>query len=136
LNDHKIDIENYFPDQHPAHCSVINNQGMLYKLDGRFSEAKEMFQDVHEAYLYIYGEHHQNTVNTLINLATVQRDMNELDEAIKNYDKAAEGRKITNGEGSVPYAMVIAMSAGAHRELANYEKADKMLKEAFMIIAM
>jgi len=32
--------------------------------------------------------------------------------------------------------MVIAMSAGAHREIANYEKADKMLKESFMIVAM
>jgi len=95
-----------------------------------------MFTDVYEAYQHIYGEHHQSTVNTLINLATVQRDMNEFDEAIKNYDKASEGRKITNGEGSIPYAMVMAMSAGAHRELANYEKADKMLKESFMIIAM
>jgi hypothetical protein len=58
LDDHKVDIAKYFPEEHPAHCSTINNQAMLYKINGRYSEAKEMFQQVFAAYVQIYGEHH------------------------------------------------------------------------------
>jgi len=43
LDDHKIDIKHYFADEHPANISVINNQAMLYKMNGRYLEAKEMF---------------------------------------------------------------------------------------------
>jgi hypothetical protein len=43
LDDHKVDIAKYFPEEHPANCSIINNQAMLYKLNGRYAEAKSMF---------------------------------------------------------------------------------------------
>ena len=43
LDDHKIDIAKYFPEEHPANCSVINNQAMLYKINGKYEQAKEMF---------------------------------------------------------------------------------------------
>ena len=38
-----------------------------------------MFSDVYEAYTQIYGKHHQSTLNTLINLATVCKDLHEYD---------------------------------------------------------
>lgn len=50
LDEHKGDIENNFPDDHPARQSVINNQALLYKLNGKYFEAKEMFTTVHDAY--------------------------------------------------------------------------------------
>lgn len=106
LDDHKIDIEKYFPEEHPANCSIINNQAMLYKINGRYNEAKTMFQEVFGAYVQIYGEHHQSTINSLINLATVHKDLNEHDHAARLYEKAIEGRRVTAGEDSVDFAMV------------------------------
>ena len=56
LDEHKVDIQKYFPEEHPANCSVINNQAMLYKINGKYEQAKDMFQEVFGAYVSIYGE--------------------------------------------------------------------------------
>ena len=45
LDDHKIDIEKYFPQEHPAQCSVINNQAMLFKINGKYQQ-QEFIQTV------------------------------------------------------------------------------------------
>lgn len=50
LDDHRVDIQQYFPAEHPANCSVINNQAMLYKMNGHYEKAKDMFAEVYEAY--------------------------------------------------------------------------------------
>lgn len=136
LDDHKKDIQKYFSADHPANCSVINNQAMLFKLNGKFEEAKEMFEAVFEAYTGIYGEHHTSTINTLINLATTHKDLQEYDLAVKRYEKAIEGRLATEGENSINYAMAKAMAAGAYRELGDYKKAEEYLKDAYIKIAM
>ena len=48
LDDHKISISNYFSPDHPANCSVVNNQALLHKLNGKYELAKEMFKEVYE----------------------------------------------------------------------------------------
>lgn len=58
LDDHKVDIEHYFEPEHPANISVINNQALLHKISGRYNEAKDMFENVVDAYIQIYGEMH------------------------------------------------------------------------------
>jgi hypothetical protein len=55
LDEHKVDIEHYFTQEHPANISIINNQALLYKIQGRYNEAKGMFENVVEAYSQIYG---------------------------------------------------------------------------------
>ena len=50
MDEHKPDIEKHFPEDHPAQMSVINNQGMIYKINGKYFEAKEMFEEVNDAY--------------------------------------------------------------------------------------
>ena len=109
---------------------------MLYKINGKYIEAKVMFEEVNEAYQQIYGENHPSTINSLINLATVHKDLQEFDIAITHYEKAIEGRRATEGENSVNYAMVKAMAAGAYRELGNLKTSEEYLKDAYMKIAM
>ena len=58
LNDHREDIKRWFGDEHPANLSVDNNQALLLKLDGNFTEARTMFERVVEQYTIFYGEHH------------------------------------------------------------------------------
>mmetsp|Transcript_4218 Transcript_4218/g.7161 ORF Transcript_4218/g.7161 Transcript_4218/m.7161 type:complete len:117 (-) Transcript_4218:517-867(-) len=70
LNDHRLDVEKYFPETHVANLSVINNQAMLHKLNGKYTLAKEMFENVSKAYEEIYGQMHPSTINCIINLAT------------------------------------------------------------------
>jgi len=88
------------------------------------------------AYTSIYGEVHPSTMNALINLATIHKDLKEFDIAAQIYERAIQGRKQTDGDNSVNYAMAIAMAAGAYREIGELDKSDKYLKEAYMIIAM
>lgn len=95
-----------------------------------------MFIHVNQKYTLIYGNNHPSTINSLINLATVHKDMQEYDLAVPLYEKAMEGRKATEGEDSLNYAMAKAMAAGAYRELGKYDVADRYLKDAFMAVAM
>ena len=60
-------------------------------------------------------------MNTLINLATIHKDVHEYEEAIILYEEAIIGRAATDGENSVNYAMVKAMAAGAYREVGKYD---------------
>jgi hypothetical protein len=72
----------------------------------------------------------------LINLATVHKDLHQYDISAKLFEKAIEGRRVTEGENSVNYAMVKAMTAGAYRELGNFDKSEEYLKDAYLKIAM
>ena len=136
LNDHREDIKRWFGDDHPANLSVDNNQGLLLKLDGNFEEAKRLFERVVEKYTLFYGEHHQSTINAVVNLATILKDLKEYDESIIFYEKALVGRKAAEGEDSMSFAMAKAMAAGAYREAGQYDTADEYLKDAYLKIAM
>lgn len=136
LDEHKPDIDRHFPEDHPSRQSVTNNQALLYKLNGKYFEAREMFEGVLDAYTQIYGQHHPSTINSLINLATVHKDLHEYDQAVEKYELAIEGRLQTEGDQSTEYAMAKAMAAGAYRELDQLDKAEAYLKDAYMIIAM
>ena len=98
MDDHRVDIENYFPEEHPAHCSVLNNQALLHKLNGKYDLALGMFRDVYETYCVVHGEHHTSTLNTLINVATTYRDLKENEKAAELYEKAIIGREATEGD--------------------------------------
>lgn len=95
-----------------------------------------MFQHVYENYLKLYGEQHQSTINVLINLATICKDLQEHDQAVPLYEKAIEGRRVLEGEDSINYAMAKAMASGAYRELGQYDIADQYLKDAYLQVAM
>lgn len=66
----------------------------------------------------------------------MHKDLKEFDIAVKLYEKAIEGRKVTEGDNSVNYAMATAMAAGSYRELGDLEKSEKYLKDAYLIISM
>ena len=55
-------------------------------------------------------------MNAQINLATVLKDLKRFDDAIPIYEKALEGRKVSEGESSLNFAMAKAMAAGAYRD--------------------
>ena len=75
LTEHKADVERWFTDDHPAFLSVENNQGLLMKLDGNFDEAKRIFERVVEKYTVFYGAEHPSTINALLNLGSVLKDL-------------------------------------------------------------
>lgn len=95
-----------------------------------------MFERVVEKYTIFYGEHHQSTINAQVNLATVLKDLKLFEESIPVYEKALEGRKLSEGEESLNYAMAKAMAAGAYRDAGQYETADSYLKDAYVKVAM
>lgn len=93
-----------------------------------------MFSFVNQSYLEIYGENHPSSVNTLINLAAIHKDMREFEQAIPLFEKAIEARKVMEGEGSLNYGMALAMASGCYREIEKYDVADKYIKEAFLVV--
>jgi tetratricopeptide (TPR) repeat protein len=89
---------------------------LLLKLDGNSVEAKRIFENVVQKYEEFYGEFHPSHINALINLGAVMKDLKLNEEAIPVFEKAIEGRKQTEGENSLNYAMCKAMAAGAYRD--------------------
>ena len=75
-----------------------------------------MFERVVEQYTIFYGEHHQSTVNAQVNLGTVLKDLKLFEESIVVFEKAIEGRRLSEGEGSLQHSMAKAMAAGAYRD--------------------
>lgn len=136
LNQHRENIQNHFPADHPAQLSVDNNQALLLKLDGNSSEAKRIFERVVKQYEIHYGMNHPSTINALINLGTCMKDLHEFEEAIPIFEKAIEGRKVTEGDNSINYSMAKAMAAGAYRDCGQYDTADLYLKDAYLKIAL
>lgn len=57
--------------------SVDNNQGLLYKLNGNFEESKRLFNKVLPQYEEIYGDDNPKTINVLINLGAVLKDLHD-----------------------------------------------------------
>ena len=136
LNQHREDIQKWFGPDHPAQLSVDNNQALLLKMDGNYTEARRMFERVVAKYTGFYGEHHQSTINARINLATVLKDLSLFDEAIPVYELAIEGRRVSEGENTLNFAMAKAMAAGAYRDAGDFDKADAYLKDAYIRVAM
>ena len=97
--------------------------------------AKELFQQVSASYETLYGPYHPSTANSLINLATVLKDLHEYEESIPIYERAIEAREKTEGDDSINYAMAKAMAAGSYREAGKFDMADKYLKEAYLRVA-
>ena len=124
LDGHREDIEKYFPEDHPANLSVDNNQALLWKLDGNFAESKRVFERVVNRYELFYGKFHPSTINALINLGTVMKDLHEFEDAIPIFELAIEGRRLSEGEQSLNFAMAKAMAAGAYRDAGKFEMAD------------
>lgn len=87
-------------------------------------------------YEKFYGENHPSHINALINLASVMKDLKENEEAIPIYERAIQGRLVTEGDSSVNYAMVKAMAAGAYRDAGHFDTADLYLKDAYLKVAL
>lgn len=51
-----------------------------------------------------YGEVHPSTCNTIVNMATVNRDLENYDTAIELYQKSLEVREKLEGKQSLNYA--------------------------------
>ena len=75
-------------------------------------------------------------MNAQINLGTVLKDLKLHAEAIPIFEQALEGRKVSEGENSLNYAMAKAMAAGAYRDNGDYDTADNYLKDAYVRVAM
>jgi len=106
------------------------------KLDGNAKEARKIFERVVLKYEEFYGEFHPSHINALINLGAVLKDLKENEEAIPVFERALEGRKRTEGDNSLNYAMCKAMAAGAYRDAGKYETADLYLKDAYLKVAL
>jgi len=91
---------------------------------------------VNDSYERLYGLYHPSTVNSLLNLATVLKDLHEYENAIPLYEKAIEAREKLEGDNSLNYAMAKAMAAGAYREVGNFSVAEDYLKDAYLKVAM
>ena len=108
----------------------------MFKLDGNIMEAKTIFEKVIDKYILYYGEEHPSTVNAILNYSNVLKDSKDYTKSVEYFERAIAGRKATEGDQSLNYAMAKAMAAGAYRELGDYEKADFYLKDAYLKVAL
>jgi tetratricopeptide (TPR) repeat protein len=108
----------------------------LLKLDGSFEEARRIFIRVCAKYEEFYGPEHPSTINSLFNYAVVLKDLKEYEASVPIFERVIEARKHINGENSVEYAMSKATLASSLRELGQYDRADSLLKDAYLSAAL
>lgn len=75
-------------------------------MNGNITEAAAIFQRVIENYKNYYGEDHPSAINAIINYANVLKDAKEFEKAVDYFERAIEGRRKTEGEDSLNFAMV------------------------------
>lgn len=136
LTAHREDVERFFSPDHPAYLSVENNQALLFKMNGNAVEAATIFERVIEKYALYYGEDHPSTINAVLNYANVLKDTKDYNKSVVMFERAINGRKNTEGDDSLNYAMAKAMAAGAYREIGDYVTSDLYLKDAYLKVAL
>ena len=55
-------LKKYYPPNHPALFSALNNLGLINKIIGNYSEAQVVFEKVYDGYLKLFGEEHKSTL--------------------------------------------------------------------------
>ncbi len=55
-------LKKYYPGNHPAIYSALNNFGLVNKIVGNHTEAQLIFEKVYDGYSKLFGEEHKSTL--------------------------------------------------------------------------
>lgn len=116
-------VSEYYPDEHPATLSAMNNIAVILKSNNELEEAKSILYNVFCSYLKVFGSEHMSVITSLQNLARIYVEQKNHDIAVKLFKKVIDLR--TNESiNSDEIEIILCKShlAGCYRELGVFDK--------------
>ena len=122
-------------------ASICNNLGGLYYAAGFADQAKDMFEDAMVVRLKLLGPNHRDVAQSHSNMATVQHELGDNDEAQRSYEQALRILESHMPEEAESYEAVgndyISLLGSLHedRKAAAFQKRmDKVLSQAKTVV--
>lgn len=109
-------------------ADVLNNLGGLYYRSGEFSQALEMHKGALDIRKEALGVSHFDTAQSHGNLALAYAALENIDEAVKNFDYALKILEKSKESDITDYAIVSSNFIYTLRELGHDKDADKVEK--------
>ena len=82
----------------PTYVATVNNLGVLYKTQGRLSDAETMYLRALAGQEKALGEEHSSTVTTVSNVGDLYACQGRLSDAVSMYLRALAGQEKALGE--------------------------------------
>ena len=86
-------------DQPPIQAAYMDVIGKVYRSLGHFEPAETLLEGAHQRRLDLYGEHHEEVLESLDSLAGLRQDQGDYDTAEELFRQVLTGRRELLGEG-------------------------------------
>lgn len=120
-----VDLE----DSATTYCNLAE----VYRVQGKYGEAKELHEIGIGFRKYYLGENHRATANSYNNLALLHMALGEYVEAEELFEKSARILEKVLGDNHPETVLVYANLAEVYRKLGKYEKSKKMSEKSLEI---
>ena len=117
--------------RHPKTITAMGELGAVLLATEQWNDAKRVYEESIEGAVAILGEEHPNTVSLRVSLASTERKLGNLTEAIDGYQKGQQGFAATLGPEH-PYTLVLGVYLGE----AYFENNDRPQAEATLHAAL
>jgi CHAT domain-containing protein/Tfp pilus assembly protein PilF len=111
-------------------ATSLNNLAVLYRSQGRYTEAEPLYKQALELTKRTLGENHSDVASSLNNLAVLYQYQGRYTEAEPLYKQALELRKRTLGENHPDVARSFNNLAVLYQSQGRYTEAEPLYKQA------
>lgn len=115
--------------RHPDVAGTLNDLGLLYRAWGKADEAEACYREALSIRREVFPRGHSSVATSLNNLGTLMRTRGNFEEAASLYREALQMSR-DMGEWNDDVAFVAANLASALREMADFDGAIGVLREA------
>jgi tetratricopeptide (TPR) repeat protein/CHAT domain-containing protein len=118
---------------HPNYGVALNNLAIVYKAQGKYSEAEELYKRDLAISEKSLGASHPNVAQTLNNLANLYHDQGKYTDAVELHKRALAIREKALGKGHPNVAQSLQNLAGVYSDQAKYAEAERLFERAQVI---
>jgi tetratricopeptide (TPR) repeat protein len=119
--------------EHPVFADSLNNLAELYRLQGHYTEAEPLYQQVLKIRINLWGEEHPNVAESFNNLGTCYFSQAKLLAAEQNLFRALNLWKRLVGNKHPQVAICLNNIAQLYQAQGNYLQAENLYKQALEI---
>src|SRR5579875_94245 len=117
----------------PALAVTLNSLALLYHRQGKYQNAKVLYQEALEVRERVYGPVHESIAQTLNNLASLYADLGKYQEAEVLYERALPIYQHTVGPDHPDTATALYNLAMLYEEQGKFSQAKPLYQQAFSI---
>lgn len=128
-----VDYKNLNEDQTKLYTALANVSGMLYQTRGKYVYAEAMMNRGMEVRAKRFGKTSREFINSLCNLAVLQKDLGNYEESEKMFDYLTKTIPKIYSVNSFQYVVVINNKAMLLAELGRTKEAIDLLDEALTL---